>query len=208
MGKFQMNTPLVQPVPRESREYLHTARAGVAVPFSSSLITAIVWTLLFFVVCWAFGLRRMEKIGAVVFVVVLVWDWLYHRKHWFALTSDTPRQVQVNQVDDDNDPNTPMVIRVELPTVTKDGHYSERDFDLPDGITMGMMEKLAIGILEMSRPFTYREWAVGAGKVFTDPQYRKLQDLFETKNLIEKKGTGFVITDDGKRTLESFLPSE
>ena len=99
----------------------------------------------------------------------------------------------------------PKVIRVELPTVTDDGHYSEKDFNLPDGVTMEQMSALAVGILEMKRPFSYREWAVGPGKVFTDPQYRKLQNLFDVKALIEKKGgTGFEFNADGLRLLESF----
>jgi hypothetical protein len=197
MKKFDMETPAI---PNEDRAYLHTTRAGVAVPFSSSVITAVVVTLFFFVVCWAFGWRRMEKVGALVFVVVLVWDWLHHRKHWFELT----RPAVATAYDHDDNPITPDAIRVELPKVAPDGHYSESDFDLPDGVTMEQMNSLAVGILDTHRPMTYREWAVGPGKVFTDPQYRKLQDLFEVQKLIEKKGTGFILTEDGKRTLESF----
>jgi hypothetical protein len=206
MEKYQMDTPLVQPVPRENREYLHTTRAAVAVPFSHSVITAVIVTTIALVPVLAFRWRGMAWWLVMLFLIVLAWDWNSHRSHWFNLTSDYFTQPTQPQAEAPN--AAPRVIRVELPTVTDDGHYSEKDFNLPDGITMDMMEKLAVGILETSRPFTYREWAVGAGKVFTDPQYRKLQDLFEAKNLIEKKGTGFVITDDGKRTLESFLPSE
>jgi hypothetical protein len=147
MGKLIMDVPSVNPPSRESREYLHTTRAGVAVPFSSSVITAIIVTLLFFIVCWLLGVRRVEKVGALVFGITLVWDWLHHRKHWFGLTSDAaPRPVQVSQVDDDDDPVTPMVIRVELPIVTQDGHYSEKDFNLPDGISLEQMSALAMGI--------------------------------------------------------------
>lgn len=200
MGKLIMDVPS-NPPPRENREYLHTTRAAVAVPFSHSVITAVIVTAIASVPVIAFRWRGMGWWLVMLFLIVLAWDWQVHRSHWFNLTSDyfTQPQSQANEV-----PNTPMVIRVELPIVTDDGHYLEKDFNLPDGVTMQQMSTLAVGVLDVHRPFTYREWAVGPGKVFTDPQYRKLQNLFEVKVLIEKKGSGFEFNADGLRLLESF----
>jgi hypothetical protein len=207
VNKFNMEAHAIAPVEREERSYLHTTRAGVAVPFSQSVVTATIACLLFFAVAWAFGWRHVEKLGLMIFVVVLAWDWWSHRQRWFDLTRSNQPKVQIESVDHDNDPATPRIVRIQIDK-SEDGQVKQwKLFDLP--ATDEQMSALATGLLNGHRPFSEREWA-GAGRPFSSNEFRDLRAELIKRELITLKSEkdprqGYVLTDDGKSVFEQFL---
>ena len=125
-----------------------------------------------------------------------------------SLTEREPLQVQARGVDDDEDPVTPMVVRVQLDRV-EDGRYKQTAiFDLP--ATPEQLTALAVGLLRGRIPFSEREWT-GAGRPFSVNEFRGLRSEMIKRQLMTLKNEkdarqGYVPTAEGQAVLEQFLP--
>ena len=210
MNHYQkaVEVPTITPA-REERGYLHTARAGVAVPFSQSVITAFIVTAVFAALFFAFGWRRMEKVTLLIFVIALAFDWYVHRRHWFGLTKPDQPQVQIRSVDHDENPSTPKIVRVQIDKVTENGHVQQtKMFNLP--ATEEQLSILAAGLLDFAKPFSEAEWC-GAGKPFSLNEFRALRGEMIRRNLLGLRNgkdarQGYTLTEDGQAVMEQFLP--
>lgn len=203
-----MDVPIVQPA-QESRQYLHTRTAGVEVPLLQSAalggMTFVFVTVIGLVFYWIDPWKPASVIGMAV-----AFAWMFFSlTRWTSLTKPEQPQVLVRSVDHDENPSTPEVIRIQFDRVDN-GRYKQTSlFDLPAGISRSQMRELAVGLLEAKRPWSIREWA-GAGKTFSDPKWRELQSVMLRHQLLEPKSErgsqrGFQLTEEGVRTMESFL---
>jgi len=204
----QMEVPLAQPTPRESREFLHTTTAGVKVPLLQSLTLGGMVMFFMFAVGLAFGWMDPEKpalvMGGMTTLGWLVWAlW-----RWSNLTRPEPAHVQVRSVDHDDDESTPKIVRVQIDKVEDGGQIKQwKMFDLP--ATESQMAELAVGLLEHNRPFSEREWT-GAGRPFSVNEFRTLRSELIKRGLLALKNEkdprqGYGFTDDGKAVFEQFL---
>jgi hypothetical protein len=197
---FQMtDIPVAQPAPREERSYLHTRGAGVAVPFMQSVVTAFIVAALFGVAFWAFGLRRMEKVTVLIFVIALAWDWFNHRRHWFGLTAVLENIVN-RDLDGDKVIGEPQTIRIQVDKIESGRVHVTSLYDLP--VDARRFKTLCEGLVaDPPLPFSERQWA-GKGKSFSGPEWRKLQAEMKRRELIVLRDAsapkqGYILTPAG-----------
>lgn len=101
---------------------------------------------------------------------------------------------------------------IQMTYVDEEGNYKDKieNFEIP--ASKEKLRELAVGTLNMHRPFATREWT-GPEKLFSDTEFRKLQDLFESKHykfIILKNPNspkqGYLWTHKGLAVLQQFLP--
>lgn len=209
--KYQNVTdmPAVAPVQMpEGRQFLHTRTAGIEVPFGQSMVTALIFGLTVFVVAWACDIIDPWKHGLIAAMLGLCGWWMYSLMRWSSLTKRETLYVEARGVDDDDDPATPMVVRVQLDRVEANGHIHQTAiFDLP--ASPEQLSALAGGLLD-GHPFSEREWT-GAGHPFSVNEFRTLRSELIRRKLLALKNDkdprqGYGLTDDGKAVFEQFLP--
>ena len=200
-----MDQPAAAMPTDDNRQFLHTSQAGVVVP----LLQSVVIGLMVFVFVLMIGWNWLDpwKVSALAGMAASIGWFIFSMKRWTELTRP---MIRISSVDDDNNPATQNVIRVQLDRVTDTGHYQQTSiFDLPQGVTEQMMADLANGILNMHRPFTEGEWC-GTGKTFSMPKFRQLRTLLENRKLTEPvnekdKRQGIRFNSDGEQFLQGFL---
>jgi len=194
---------------------LHNREAGAALPFFQALITGgLIGLISLVIVVWQ---RVQDGIiyALLAGLIVTALTWLILQRHWFSLTTlESYTGIDLNGDGNIEQPtqekNQVHTIRVDLRTVTQDGHYQVNRADLP--ITQAQMITLAQGLIA-GKPLTEREWA-GAGKPFSCDQVRELKKLFRAHGILELVNPqapqqGDRLTKAGRATMQYFsnLPS-
>lgn len=209
MSKYQNVTDAPAAMPHEDRQFLHTRTAGIDVPLLQSVVTAVFVGLSVLTIALVFDVLDPWKPTAISMAFALAGWWGYSLLRWTRLTERERAIVQTQSVDDDGDPATPRIIRVQLDRVTDAGHYQQTAiFDLP--ATEEQLAAMAEGLLNQNRPFSEREWA-GAGNPFSVNGFRSLRSEMIKRGLLALRSDkdprqGYGLTPDGEAVLREFLP--
>jgi hypothetical protein len=200
--------PVAVNVPHEDRKFLHTVQAGIGVPLLQSLATAVIVGIAVMTVALVSNVLDPWKPTVVLMALAMAGWWLYSLWRWTRLTERELPKVQVQSVDDDGDPLTPKVVRVQLDWITDAGHYQQTSiFDLP--ATEQQLGELAEGLLNGGRSFSEKEWC-GAGHPFSVNGFRELRSEMIKRGLLTRKSAkdhrqGYELTEEGKAIFRQFL---
>jgi hypothetical protein len=186
----------------------HSVTVAVYIPLLLALVSGTIAALftLFIIKIWWSWLDALTGAGAMFMLVAAV-VWLWRLVDWQKLI----HQVEVfTQSDIDNDTFIgDPVDHVEIKHYDKNGTWTRThsgDIDL----THDEKRKLAFALLMQKRSFSEDALARaedGYSKLFSQPRFSKVQDQFIALEMVNKKGSGYELNDDGEKYLLPFLPS-
>lgn len=207
-----LQAPTPAPVSSYSdKQFLHTHQAGVAVPFTQSVVTAVMIGVFVFAMIavpgmafrwrhwlgWAGTLSLFSTLGSMVGM------WIFLQRRWLHLTAEKVLHIDIPDGGVEN--REPRTVKVQINQVKDNGHYQADMMTLP--CSEKQLEELAEG-LKNGRKFTEREWA-GTGRIFSIDGYKELKSVMLRRGLIIQKNEkdarqGFILTDAGKALIEQY----
>lgn len=180
------------------KSFLYGRDAGFFLPLFQSLGTFAVSFLALTLLGWIWNWTYMLEIAVTASTILFALYWFVALFRWNLVS--WLEQVTGLDLNGDNQigkPKSTPVMKLRISDVT-DGRFSQTDTELP--AKPDKMIAFFRGALN-GRGFANRTWA-GAGKLFSDPQFRKIIDLLKARELIQYKdgnaSNGFEWTDEGR----------
>jgi hypothetical protein len=205
MPKYQSETPMAAVPPIVAPKFnLHTPQAAIQVPLGQALAAGILAGVSF--LAWALLITSPSVWSGALVCTVTVIDVVFviSQWRWFVLTAEKITGTDINQ--DGQVGEEEEVTRIDITQIV-DGKPKSDELKIP--CKPEKFLRLAIGIVNRRLPFTGDEWG-GKGKVFSDPQFRKLRSYLITKRFIVQSSAqgpnpGYVFNRNGIAMLRDYM---
>jgi hypothetical protein len=205
MNKFKTETPIqaVQPIV-EPKFNLHTPTAAVGIPIGQALAAGLLAGFTFLAVALVISSPTVWSGALLCTILVIDIVFTISQWRWFVLTAEKITGVDINQ--DGQVGEEEEVTRIDITQIVDD--VNQIAF-LKIPVAPEKFLKLAIGIVNRRLPFTGEEWS-GKGKLFSDPQFRKLRAYLITKKYVVQSSAqgpnpGYVFNRNGIAVLRDYM---
>ena len=205
MNKFKAEAPIAAVPPIvEPKFNLHTPQAAIQVPLGQALTAGILAGVSF--LAWALLITSPSIWSGALVCTVTVIDVVFviSQWRWFVLTAEKITGTDINQ--DGQVGEEEEVTRIDITQIIDD--VNQIAF-LKIPVAPEKFLKLAIGIVNRRLPFTGEEWS-GKGKLFSDPQFRKLRSYLISKSYVVQSSAqgpnpGYVFNRNGIAMLKDYM---
>jgi hypothetical protein len=204
MPKYQTETQAAVPPIIEPKFNLHTPQAAIQVPLGQALAAGILAGVSF--LAWALLITSPSIWSGALVCTVTVIDVIFgiSQWRWFVLTAE---KITGNDYNDDGKiGEEEEVTRIDITQIV-DGVNQMKFLKIP--CSPEKFLRLAIGIVNRRLPFTGEEWG-GKGKVFSDPQFRKLRSYLIAQQYVVQSSAagpnnGYVFNRNGIAMLRDYM---